>query len=103
MRAHAFIWFVLVLLLTAGAEPAFGQFIPLGDLPGGIFDSDPNAVSGNGMVVVGASSSVASGPTSVEAFRWTQATGMVGLGFFPGAKSSRAAGVSADGSILVGT
>jgi probable HAF family extracellular repeat protein len=40
---------------------------------------------------------------SSEAFRWTQATGMVGLGDLPGSDfSSRATGVSADGSVVVG-
>jgi probable HAF family extracellular repeat protein len=52
-------------------------------------------VSADGSVVVGVSG---------EAFRWTEATGMVGLGDFPGGFSSSAArGVSADGSIVVGS
>ena len=39
-----------------------------------------------------------------EAFRWTQATGMVGLGDLPGGSfNSIAWGVSADGSVVVGT
>jgi uncharacterized membrane protein len=40
-----------------------------------------------------------------QAFRWTSATGMVGLGDLPGGASSdnsRALGVSGDGSIVVG-
>ncbi|HET6567666.1 MAG TPA: T9SS type A sorting domain-containing protein [Rhodothermales bacterium] len=37
-----------------------------------------------------------------QAFRWTQATGMVGLGFLPGDTSSIAGAVSGDGSIIVG-
>src|SRR5262245_61306399 len=101
MRAHPFTWFALLLLLIAGAKPASADFILLGDLPGGAFDSLPNAVSGNGMVAVGASVSAASSPL-VEAFRWTTATGMVGLGFLPASNSSRGTGVSADGSIVVG-
>ena len=38
----------------------------------------------------------------VEAFRWTQATGMVSLGLLPGHCASRASAVSGDGSIVVG-
>jgi probable HAF family extracellular repeat protein len=38
-----------------------------------------------------------------EAFRWTQATGMIGLGTLPGGVFySGASGVSADGSVVVG-
>jgi len=38
-----------------------------------------------------------------EAFRWTSATGMVGLGDLPGDKtSSTGESVSADGNVVVG-
>jgi len=94
MRAHPFTCLVLLFVLIAGAEPAFADFIRVGDLL-------PNAVSADGTVVVGASVSAASSPL-VEAFRWTQATGIVGLGFLPGSTSSRGTGLSADGSIAVG-
>jgi len=57
-----------------------------------------SGVSGDGSVVVGYSIS----GTGLEAFRWTQATGMVGLGNLPGGISSSASGVSADGSVVVG-
>jgi probable HAF family extracellular repeat protein len=51
-------------------------------------------------VVVGQSSS---GSGETQAFRWTQATGMVGLSDLPGGLvNSSAKGVSADGSIIVG-
>jgi uncharacterized membrane protein len=45
-----------------------------------------------------------SGAYGLEAFRWTQATGMVGLGFLPvgGFSVTAATGVSADGSVVVG-
>jgi probable HAF family extracellular repeat protein len=102
MRAHLCTWLALLLLLLAGAAPVSAQFIPLGDLPGGIFDSAASAVSADGMVAVGSSVSGSSSPL-VEAFRWTQATGMVGLGFLPGhSETSRASDVSANGSIVVG-
>ena len=41
--------------------------------------------------------------SGTEAFRWTEATGMVGLGDLPGGDFySTAYGVSADGSVVVG-
>jgi probable HAF family extracellular repeat protein len=76
----------------------------LGDLPGGGFHSFANAISGDGSVIVGASTSTASGISDFEAFRWTQATGMVGLGDLPGGNfASFATAVSADGSVIVGS
>jgi probable HAF family extracellular repeat protein len=54
--------------------------VGLGDLVGGTFDSTARGTSANGSIVVGQSSSV----NGNEAFRWTQTTGMVGLGDFPG-------------------
>ena len=79
--------------------------VGMGDLGGGGFQSAARDVSADGSVVVGYGSS-ASGP---EAFRWTQAGGMVGLGDLPGGPPSfyssfysRAHGVSADGSVVVG-
>ncbi len=74
------------------------SFQGLGDLLGGGFISVASGVSGDGSVVVGYSIS----GTGLEAFRWTQATGMVGLGNLPGGISSSASGVSADGSVVVG-
>jgi hypothetical protein len=38
-----------------------------------------------------------------EAFRWTEETGMVGLGTMPGAFTSQATAVSDDGSVIVGS
>jgi len=96
----------------AGLVPSFEAFrwtqatgmLPLGDLPGGGFYSFANAVSADGSVIVGASTSTASGVSDLEAFRWTPATGMVGLGDLPGGRfDSFATGVSADGSIVVGS
>ena len=68
------------------------SFQGLGDLPGGIFHSLAYGVSANGSVVVGRGNSA----NGFEASRWTQATGMVGLG------GGVAYGVSADGSVVVG-
>src|SRR5262249_49770549 len=86
-------------LLAAGTGPAGADFVPLGDLPGGIFQSAAFAVSADGKVVVGSGTSAA----GTEAFRWTATTGMVGLGDLPGGQFySEAFGVSADGSVVVG-
>jgi probable HAF family extracellular repeat protein len=53
--------------------------------------------------VVGEGNSSAGAIGGNEAFRWTQATGMVGLGDLPGGSfQSDARGVSADGSVVVG-
>lgn len=82
---------------------AASGMIPLGSLPGGAFYSYALAVSADGNVVVGGSSSAQSGISGVEAFRWTPQGGMVGLGDLPGGNfMSVALAVSADGSIVVG-
>ena len=60
--------------------------------------SGATGVSADGSVIVGFDGSVGSG----EAFRWTRATGMTGLGFLPGRSSSSTEAVSADGSTVVG-
>ncbi|MCZ8360190.1 MAG: PEP-CTERM sorting domain-containing protein [Microcystis sp. LE19-388.1G] len=76
------------------------SFQGLGGLPGS-FSSSATGVSADGSVVVGSSTRTPMWTT--EAFRWTQATGMVGLGDLPGGSfSSSANGVSADGSVVVG-
>lgn len=86
--------------VTPPPPPPVGDFIPLGDLPGGDFNSGASDVSDDGSVVVGGSSSASGG----EAFRWTSTGGMLGLGDLPGGSfSSSASGVSADGSVVVGT
>lgn len=88
-------------LLMSGVSAA--QFIPLGDLPGGEFASSANDVTNDGTVVVGASSSNVSVENEAEAFRWTNAGGMVGLGDLSGGTfSSEAVAVSSDGHKVVG-
>ena len=63
--------------------------------------------SDDGSVIVGTGDYTfnSSGIQSGEAFRWTQATGMVGLGHLAttGLLYSQAKGCSADGSVVVGT
>lgn len=78
--------------------------VRLGDLAGGPFASEVTAVSADGNTIVGMGSvAVANIDNAGEAFRWTSASGMVGLGDLPGGDYySRSAGVSADGSTIVG-
>src|SRR5262245_54773271 len=68
---------------------------------GGVALSLAFCVNADGTVVVGHAHLP---PTvlALEAFRWTTASGMVGLGFLPGGNSSHAAGVNADGTVVVG-
>src|SRR5687767_11234917 len=94
-----------LIVWCSAADAATPFFIGLGDLPGGTFRSSASGVSADGSVVVG-SSDVATvlipgrppiSKTRAQAFRWTQASGMVGLGDLAGSPfDSRAAGVSAD-------
>ncbi|MBB6051919.1 hypothetical protein [Armatimonas rosea] len=79
-------------------------FEGLGDLPGGEFRSVALAVSADGSVVVGNSTSGnVTGSNAGEAFRWTRASGMVGLGDLPGGFfRSSATAVSADGTVVAG-
>lgn len=73
--------------------------VALPDLPGGTLAGSAFAVSGDGTVIGGYSSST----SGEEAFRWTQATGMVGLGDLAGGGfGSRIYGASLDGAVLVG-
>lgn len=75
----------------------------LGTLYGGN-DSQTRAyaLSGDGSIVVGASKPFWDGTTG-QAFRWTQATGMVGIGYpTAGGIYSEATGISRDGSMIVG-
>lgn len=66
----------------------------IGDLGGG---GRAYALSADGMVVVGTRNTATSWPDVHEAFRWTAATGIDGLGF------TEARDVSADGKIIVGS
>jgi probable HAF family extracellular repeat protein len=68
-------------------------------LDGGDFYSIAIKASWDGSVIVGHSLS----GNGTEAFRWTQAEGMMGLGDLPGGEfNSKAYDVSADGSVIVG-
>jgi len=89
---------IATLLLAYPAFSHAARFVPLGFLPGGNF-SQGKDISADGSIVIGQSAST----DGFQAFRWTEAGGMVGLGFLsPAAPDSDAWGISADGSIIVG-
>lgn len=68
-------------------------------LPEGTINLSAQGVSADGQVVVG----VIDVPNRREAFRWSNSSGLVGLGDFDGGTfSSTAYAVSADGSVIVG-
>jgi probable HAF family extracellular repeat protein len=82
------------VVLGAFRWTASGGSVSLGNLPGG-FSSAAFGVSLDGSTVVGSALNASSNP---EPFRWTAATGMVGLG-----AAGEARAVSADGSVVVGS
>jgi len=85
---------------------AAGGIQILGDIPGGATNSTARAISADGSTIAGFGSSAASTLSCgicQEAFVWTQAAGIVGLGDLPGGTlDSRAYGISADGAVIVG-
>ena len=90
---------LLVGLILLSARLGAAEFIPLGDLPGGNFDSSAQGVSDDGTVVAG----YGAADTGGKPFRWTAATGMVDLGSLPGGgESGLGYDVSADGNVVVG-
>jgi len=93
---------VTVFAACAAALPetaAAADFSGLGSLPGAVPGSAATAVSTGGTVVVGSCPDSAS---CSEAWRWTQGTGIVGLGFLSGDTTSEALAVSDDGSVIAG-
>ncbi len=90
--------------VSSWASAQNATFHGLGDLPGGTFSSWAEAVSADGTTVVGSSYSGFSGSDPIfEAYRWTQASGMVALGSLsPPFTSSFGRGVSADGTTIIG-
>lgn len=69
-----------------------------GDLPGGAEIAHANAASADGSVIVGSSYS----GSGLQAWRWTEQTGMVGLDYLPSDYLSGSMDVSSDGSVVVG-
>ena len=87
---------------TAMKWTAAGGGVSLGTLGGQV--AHAYAVSANGDVVVGESEYTLDGyiGENRRAFRWTAGGGMVSLGTLNGGAESRAYGVSADGSVVIG-
>lgn len=80
-----------------------GEMVPLGDLPGGDTFALGTACSADGHVLVGHSSSSASGTLNADAYRKVGDDPMVSLGDLPGGGYfSVATACSADGSIVTG-
>ncbi len=87
-----------VIVGTSGGH-AFRWTQPGGMVDLGFSPLTLNAVSGDGLTIVGQVNS----SNGKEAFRWTQAGGMVLLGDIPGGSfESEAYGVNQDGSVVVG-
>jgi probable HAF family extracellular repeat protein len=92
-----------VAILGIPSVAMAASFTPLGDLAGGIVGSRAYAVSADGSVVVGDSYSSAASFGNVEGFRWTESTGMIGLGFLPtDLLTSSGRSVSANGQYIAG-
>ncbi len=94
---------VLALFSVAASQAWSASFVPLGFLPNGFAQSEASGVSADGAVVVGSALNAAG---ATEPYRWTQGSGMVGLGFLPGGHpfpSGGATAVSADGLVVVGS
>jgi probable HAF family extracellular repeat protein len=96
-------------VLAGGLGESFRWTAASGMVSLGYFPGDQRNTSGaggvnaDGSVVVGGGVSFSGGAAHTEAFRWTAASGMVGLGDLPGGIfSSYATDVSADGSAIVG-
>lgn len=89
----------LALVLGTPRAQAQVSFQGLGSLPGANPGSVVGGISGDGQVVVG---SCTSGATCSEAWRWTSAGGIQGLGFLPGDSGSNAVATSSDGAVVFG-
>jgi probable HAF family extracellular repeat protein len=92
-------WLCAVVLGAGAAHAGLPEtFQGLGDLTHAGLGSEARAVSGDGSVVIGSSTT----PAGQQAYYWTAATGMVGLATPTGQLWSWASGVSADGNWVVG-
>ena len=98
MRHYRLGVFLVAFGLTSLGLARAARFLPLGNLPGGDF-STASDISADGRTVVGQSAS----NLGYQAFRWTEESGMIGLGFLPqSSPDSFAWGISADGATIVG-
>lgn len=102
LRSALFTTSIAIASIFAASHVSAAFFQGLGHLPStsSFPVSQAHAVSADGSVVVGYSSS---GNGGFEAFRWTLQDGLQGLGDFPGGlRDSRAWDLSADGEVIVG-
>jgi probable HAF family extracellular repeat protein len=98
MKTKAFVSAIILWSASYHPVPA-ATFTPLGDFPGGAFQSFAFDLSADGTTVVGRSERAEGN----EAFRWRSDTGIVGIGDFPGgAFFSQGSATSDDGSTVVG-
>jgi len=98
---------VIVGLHASGSFPAFNatRWTAVDYLPSAITPGVAADVTDDGSVVVGRRDFVVTpGNARGEAFRWTQAGGVVNLGYLPGGEtgSSAATAVTPDGLVIVG-
>ena len=89
--------FALLLAPSVAAQDC-ADFVDIGSLT--VFGSVRD-ISADGQVIVGAAH-FGPGPGGTRAFRWTSLSGLTDLGTLPGAATSAATAVSADGSTVVG-
>jgi probable HAF family extracellular repeat protein len=74
----------------------------IGPFAGGFNHGWAHGISDNGKVTVGIAAHDISTADNYEAFRWTEADGLNGLGYLPGSQYSDAKATNNDGSIIVG-
>lgn len=88
----------LSVMAIANAAPSF---TPIGDLPGGEFQSSVSDLSKDGLWVIGSSRTTFD--YDQKAMRWSLATGMINMGDLPGGGTDAgASSTNFDGSIIVG-
>jgi probable HAF family extracellular repeat protein len=99
-------WRTMLALFALGmcaADAKATGFRGLNDPIKGFCYTSANAVSPDGMVVVGHMQPCVGPLGNPEAFRWTASGGLVGLGDLPGGlPRSQARGVSLNGAVIVG-
>ena len=88
---------VPLVLWTPGGPAHADSITNLGNL-GGIPMTTANGISANGLIIVGSSNDTL---LDFQAFYWSAATGMVGLGDL-GGNDGEAMAVNSDGSVIVG-
>ena len=91
-----------LLCASSALSQAAPTFYGVGDIAGGIYESEAFAISADGSTVVGSSQ----GGNGREAWYWTNAGGgtLVPMGvLYALDPDSEATGVSSDGSVIAGT